>query len=538
MTRTRAYVALALFAVVMLAGGQLLRASLAGGGVARAALFDQVLTHVEDNYVDSLDPADLYAKAATGMVAELHDPNSSLLDERLFKRLTETTAGQYEGLGVQIDVRDGWLSVIAPLAGSPAEVAGLRAGDRIIEIDGRAVSARTADSARAGLRGAPGSKVTLLVERPGVAARIPIVVTRAEIHVNPVRHAMMLTGDAGYVQLAVFADSSAKELRRAVERLRASGARTILLDLRGDPGGLLAQGVGVSDEFLDEGQAVVSLRGRTPASTVTISDQHAQLWPGLLLIVLVDEGSASASEIVAGALQDHDRAVVMGSTTYGKGSAQSIFDLEADQRALRLTTALWFTPSGRSIQRPHPAPGDTAITDTLRERPLSQRKPYRTDAGRTVYGGGGITPDIIVTPQDSADGTLALIRLLGRDLAKFRDATVDVATQARGDGAVRGTVITITPAMRDDLFRRAQAKGVHLSRAQYDSAAAAVNRILGDEIARDALGAEAAWRKKLDDDRVVTQALALAAGAQTEQQLLTRAADQRAARHEDVPAAP
>ena len=294
----------------------------------------------------------------------------------------------------------------------------------------------------------------------------------------------------------------------------------------------------MSDEFLDEGQAVVSLRGRTPASTVTISDEHPQLWPGLLVIVLVDEGSASASEIVAGALQDHDRAVVMGSTTYGKGSAQSIFDLEGDQHALRLTTALWFTPSGRSIERPHPAPGDTADTDTLRERPLSQRKPYRTDAGRTVYGGGGITPDIIVTPQDSADGTLALIRELGRDLPEVprRDRGRRDAGARRRRGAGHGDHGHAGDARGS--LRRAQAKGVHSSRAQYDSAAAAITRMLGDEIARDALGAEAAWRKRLDDDRVVTQALALAAGAQSEKDLLTRAADQRAAKHEDVPAAP
>ncbi len=518
----------------MLMGGQLLRGSLAGTGVAHARLFDQVLAHVEDNFVDSLGAADLYAKAATGMVAELHDPNSSLLDERLLKRLNETTAGQYEGLGVQVDARDGWLSVIAALAGSPAEIAGLRAGDRILEIDGRPVSSRGTDDARAGLRGPPGSKVTLLVERPGVAARIPIVVTRAAIHVNPVRHAMMLTPDAGYVQLAIFADSSAPELRRAIGRLRDQGAHTVLLDLRGDPGGLLVQGVGVSDEFLDKGQEVVSLRGRTASQTETISAERAQLWPDLLLIVLVDGGSASASEIVAGALQDHDRAVVMGSTSYGKGSAQSIFDLDGDEHALRLTTALWFTPSGRSIQRPHRQPDDTAAADTLRERPLSKRTTYKTDAGRTVYGGGGITPDIIVTPQDSADGTLALVRSLGRDLPKFRDATVDVAAAARS-GAVRGAVIVISPAMREDLWRRAQAKGVRLTRAQYDSAAAAVDRMLGDEIARDALGVEEAWRKKLDDDRVVAAALSLAKGARSETELLTRAADQRAAKREDVP---
>ena len=140
-----------------------------------------------------------------------------------------------------------------------------------------------------------------------------------------------------------------------------------------------------------------------------------------------------------------------------------------------------------------------------------------------------------MTPQDSADGTLAFIRVLGRDLPKFRDATVDAATLARSRGAVRGTVVTVTPAMREDLWLRAQARDVHLSRAQYDSAAAVVTRMMGDEIARDALGAEAAWRKRLNDDRVVAAALALAAGATTQRELLTRAADQRAAKHEDVP---
>jgi carboxyl-terminal processing protease len=536
--RARYYLALAVFAVAMFTGGRLLRRALGDHG-SRARLLDQVVSHVQRDYVDSVDIAELYRKAATGLVAELHDPYSVVLDERRLKSLQESTAGEYDGVGVQVDVRDGWLSVIAPLAGSPAEKAGLRAGDRIVEIDGRGVSSRSPDEARGGLRGVPGTKVALLVERPGVAGRIPIEITRAAIHLNAVRHALMLAPGVGYVQLAIFSESSSVQLRRAVARLRNDGARTLLLDLRGDPGGLLEQGVGVSDEFLDPSQTVVSLKSRVESENVTITDHAVQLWPDLLMIVLVDGGTASASEIVAGALQDHDRAVVLGSTTYGKGSAQSVFSLDEEREALRLTTALWYTPSGRSIQRPHLSRDDSAAAaDTLAERPLASRKEYRTDAGRVVYGGGGITPDVIIAPQDSIDGTLALMRLLGRDLARFRDAVVDVAASARHDGAARGGVVTITPAMREALWRRTQQMGLHLSRAQFDSSAAAADRMLADEIARDELGPEAAFARRLNEDRVVQAALALGAGAENEHALLMRASERRAAHQEDVSRAP
>jgi carboxyl-terminal processing protease len=339
----------------------------------------------------------------------------------------------------------------------------------------------------------------------------------------------------GYVQLAIFSESSSVQMKRAVAKLRSEGALTLLLDLRGDPGGLLDQGVGVSDAVRDPKQTVVSLRSRVQSETVTITDHAEQAWPELIMVILVDGGTASASEIVAGALQDHDRALVLGSTTYGKGSAQSVFSLEEEREALRLTTALWYTPSGRSIQRPRRSRDDsTAATDTLAERPLAARKEFRTDAGRVVYGGGGITPDVIIAPQDSIDGMLALYRSLGKDLPRFRDAVVDVAAQARRDGAARGGTVTVTPAMREALWKRTQAMGLHMSRAQFDSSAVAADRMLGDEIARDELGAEAAFARRLNEDRVVQNALVLASGVRNEKELLTRAADRRAAHQEDV----
>ena len=534
--RTR--IAIAVLLAGMFAGAQLLRrAAVTRGGAAGARLFDQVLARVEGNYVDTIAPEELYRKAATGMVAELHDPNTSLLDRRQYRALEETTAGAYEGIGVQVDVGEGWLRVIVPVAGGPAELAGLRAGDRILEIDGRSVSARLATDARTGLRGKPGTKVTLLVERPGADARFTIEVVRAAIHLSAVRHVMMLAPATGYLQLAVFSDSSAPHLRAAIARLRALGARTVLLDLRGDPGGLLQQGVAVSDEFLDAGQPVVSLRGRTPAETRTITDTARQSWPDLVLVVLVDGGSASASEIVAGALQDHDRAAVVGRTTYGKGSAQSIIQLDGDSAALRLTTALWYTPSGRSIQRPRPSAADSAAAeDSAAERPLAHRRAFRTDAGRVVYGGGGITPDLIIAAQDSVDGMLALMRALGRDASRFRDAVVDVAASLR---PVRITTAAgVTPAMRESVWKRAQARHVKLSRAEFDVSAPAVDRMLVDEMAREGDGAEAAYRLRLDGDRVVKAALALADGAPDQRALLARAAERRAAHREDVATAP
>ena len=210
----------------------------------------------------------------------------------------------------------------------------------------------------------------------------------------------MLRDGVGYLDLRAFSDSAAPELRAAIDSLRGAGMKSLLLDLRGDPGGLLDQGVGVSELFLDPGQDIVSMRGRTASVTRDYRDKSPQPWPSLILGVLVDSGSASASEIVAGALQDHDRAVVIGTTTYGKGSAQTVFDVPGG--GLKLTIAKWFTPSGRSINR-SPVDPDSAKTQAAQPR-------FKTDEGRVVAGGGGIRPDIIVSDSAASIGAIALTR--------------------------------------------------------------------------------------------------------------------------------
>jgi len=537
MSRARVIVVILICGVAIGAGGRLLVSSLGGGTtLSRTRLFDQVLGHVERNYVDSIDAGDLYRRAANGMVLELHDPPSMILDARRSREEQSSTSGFRDGIGVQVDASESWLNVIAVLAGSPADKAGLRAGDRILEVDGTPAFS-SAGRERRPISGAPGTQVTLLVERPGSPAHFNLTITRATFHVAPVRHAFLMAPGVGYIQLATFSDSAGTELLHALTALRSQGAQKYVLDLRGDPGGLISEAYLVAEAFLDKGQAIVTLRGRDRDSARTMVADATSPWRDVVLVVLVDGYSASASEIVAGAWQDHDRAALVGSTTYGKGSAQSTFLLGGDAGELLLTTELWYTPSGRSIQRRHTssrASGDGAA-DSASELPLAQRKAYRTDAGRVVFGGGGITPDLIVTPQDSVDGLIGLERALGKEGVHFRDAIVEVAAAARAAGAVHGSTITVTPRDREMVWKRAQGMGIKLSRAAFDSAAAGIDRVIGLEIARVAFSPDDAWKYRLQSDRVAQAALALVSGAPTEHDVLARAASRRAAHQEDAP---
>ena len=546
--RARAIVAVTALALALVLGGWLLQRGLHrdNGSFERAHLFEQVRAHVASDFVDSIPDSDIFRKAAEGMVRELHDPHSGYLSPDRFRSLSESTSGHYAGIGIQIDVRDGWITVVAPLPGTPAERAGIQPGDRIVSIAGKSTERWTADDARGAIRGKTGSSLMLLIERPGVTARIPFTLARGEIRVHSVRHVAMIGPGVGYVNLTIFSDSSANEVREAVTQLRASGMTTLVLDVRANPGGLLEQGIKVADLFLDSGLPIVSVRGRELAQAYT--DHATQLWPDLKLITLIDEHSASAAEIVAGALQDHDRAAILGSTSYGKGSAQSVFRLDDSASALKLTTARWYTPSGRSIQKVLPATaagdgseGDGARTpggmaaDSGTELPLSKRVQFKTDDGRVVYGGGGITPDLFVAPSDSINGTRALWRMIGAGAPRFRDALTESALGAKSAHTIHAPDFAVTDSLRESLWRRVAAKGIKLDRAHFDSAGAAVDRLLGLEIARYALGPEAEFTRRLNDDRVIAAALDLSAGAAVETDLLRRAGARRAAKREDAP---
>lgn len=482
-------------------------------------LFDNVSALVRDQYVDTLTDAQMYRLAVNGMLSELNDPYDAYLTPDRLARLSERTSGSYAGIGLQVDVRDGSLVVVNPVPNGPGERAGILTGDRIAQIDGKVVSGWTAEEVQRLLRGPPGSRVTLTVEHAGSATPVTVTLTRAEIHHSAVKRAALLPARVGYVALSVFSDSTARELATTVDSLVRGGATSLVLDLRDNPGGLLDQGVRVADLFLDRGQRIASTRGRDSTETIRFTDSTAQRWPHLSVAVLINDKTASAAEVVAGALQDHDRAVILGTTSYGKGLVQRVFPLTSG--AVRLTTARWLTPAGRQISREESRDPDN--------QPDSAPRPkYKTDAGRTVLGGGGITPDLAVGDTTAPPENLALLRALGTKVALFHDALTALALEFKARHAVASPDFVVTPAMQDDIYRAMQQRGVDVPRTTFDAAAPLVARLFAYEVDRYAFGADAEFRRKAADDRVLIAAQRILAASHSQADAIKTAdAEQR-----------
>jgi carboxyl-terminal processing protease len=314
----------------------------------------------------------------------------------------------------------------------------------------------------------------------------------------------------------------------------------MILDLRYNPGGLLDQGVKVADLFLDAKQEIVATRGRARGSTKEFYDEARQLWPDLPIVVLVNDGTASAAEIIAGALQDHDRAVVVGAPTFGKGLVQTLFPL-AEGVALKLTTARWFTPSGRTIQRIAKSEEDQAqeaalaANDTVLGQPdkehsdsaLKTRPIFHTDAGRVVRGGGGIVPDLVVRPDTLTDSEKEFAKALGTNLPLYRDALTSYALESKKNHRVPNESFKVTPDMRQQVYERLRSKGVKLTQAEFNGAGSLVDEQLGYEITRYVFGRPAEFRRKAQDDRQMQTALGLLRKAQSPKELMSLAAATR-----------
>jgi len=530
MTRKRMVVVTSVVAVVaFLSGGWFMQQGSRSDETVyqRARLFDDVLSRVSDDYVDTIDERQLYNMAITGMVKELHDPYSVFLTGRDLSGLNEVTSGNYGGLGIQIDVADNAVVVVAPLPDSPAERAGILTGDRIIEVNGQSTAQWNQEQAIRTLRGPENTTVTLRVQRPGVPDTIAFKLVRAQIHARSVRTAMLVNDHVGYVELNPFSDQSADELSHAIDSLKAAGMRSLILDLRGNPGGLLDEGIEVSELFLDPGQEVVATKGRAPGANRDYVDRQTQRYPDLPIVVLVNGGTASASEIVAGALQDHDRALVIGQPTFGKGLVQTLFHLQGDA-ALKITTARWYTPSGRSIQRrAHSEEEQEALTDSAALRPDSAAaagQVYRTDHGRTVRGGGGIVPDVAVRP-DSADRVAArlLSTALGKNVTVFNDALAAFALDARARRAVGSPTFEVTPEMRGAFLAQLARRGVSVDAQTVTAARKIIDDDIGFEVAQFSYGRVGSVRRLFDEDPVLIEATRYASQAKTPSDLLTLA---------------
>jgi carboxyl-terminal processing protease len=334
----------------------------------------------------------------------------------------------------------------------------------------------------------------------------------------------MMDGNVGYLELISFSESSTSELRDAIRRLVSEGARGVILDLRGNPGGLLDQGVAVADLFLDRGKTVVETKGRAANQNQRAVARSADQFPGLPVVVLVGPQSASASEIVAGALQDHDRALVLGRTTYGKGSVQSLYPLE-NNNWLKITTARWYTPAGRSIQKPYGIDahlvedevGEAAAEDST-EKPT-----YRTDSGRTVYGGGGIHPDLVMSPDTLTPDERQFVQAMQRDLTEYFSARLDYAVTFLRENPNLQRGFAVTPAMLDRYFDAIRRGGVTVERDLYDQATRWVTNDLGYEITLAKWGQEAARQRTNADDPQVRAAADLLRRATSPASLFTLA---------------
>jgi carboxyl-terminal processing protease len=522
--------------ISFLSGGWLLQRGVASDGnvYQQARLFDDVLGHVSTYYVDSIGETDLYQKATTGMLEQLKDPYSVLLTGDDYKSLTEQTSGNYAGLGIQIDVRDGWITVVAPLPETPAERAGIQTGDQIIEVDGKSTEGWKNDEAVKALRGDAGSKVVITVRRAGITEPIKYRLTRAQIHMRSVPPGTLFDSGVGYISLNPVSETSAEELRQEIAAMKAKGMKSLIMDLRGNPGGLLDQGVKVADLFLDSRQEIVSTRGRARGSTKEFYDEARQAWPDLPIVELVNDGTASAAEIIAGALQDHDRAVVVGAPTFGKGLVQTLFPL-GEGIALKLTTARWYTPSGRTIQRIAKDEEDqaaqaamAAVADTVPGAPdkessdsaLKERPIFHTDAGRVVRGGGGIVPDLVVRPDTLTAPEREFAKALGNALPQYRDALTSIALEAKKTHGVKSESFKVTPQMRQQVYERLSAHDVKVSPAVFNGAGPLIDEQLGYEVARYVFGRPAEFRRKATNDLQMQTAMGLLRKAQTPKELL------------------
>jgi carboxyl-terminal processing protease len=502
--------------IPVVAGGFLLQEPPAR---ASTLLFDQVFSLVRNQYVDSLPGSAAYEKAARGLVRELNDPYSELLSPKESEDFNRTTGGRYGGTGMLLgQERPGVIVVDRVFPNTPAEEAGVHEGDQVVSVDGTATSSVTFDKVSELLRGVPGTQVSVVYARPGVTEPIKLKFTRREVHIPAVAFTTMLGDHIGYIPLQTFNENAAEEVQAAVESLSKQGARGLVLDMRDNGGGIVEQALATSSLFLKEGQEIVSVRSRNQPTEVARSmGKHLAL--SIPLVVLVDGGSASATEIVAGSLQDHDRALVLGTTSFGKGLVQSVYQLAGGYH-LKMTTGKWYTPSGRSIHRDRKLlPNGEFVEvhpDSLGADSAS-RPAFKSDAGRTVYGGGGIRPDVVV-PDDTltTDERTFLLAIAAKRQA-INTVLQDYALELKPTVA-RG--FTVPPAWTTELMRRISAANVHLDAKLEPTARAFLTRDLEHRVARLAFGDAAAKARNVGEDHQLVKALELLEHSASQSQLL------------------
>ena len=500
---------------VVVLGGACLLGGLFANGVgaegdkssAQVRSFTRILALVEDYSIGKTTSEDLVEDAIQGMLHTL-DPHSNYLNREAFAEMRDEQRGMFYGLGIQINKRgpDQPLTIIAPIDGTPAAKAGLQPGDVIAKIEGQDTIGLTVQDAVRKLKGEKGTKVTITVQRAAENASFDVTLVRDEIPTHSIAHAFLVQPGVGLIRISSFTGTTTDELDEALRKLKDQGMERLILDLRSNPGGLLDQAVGVSSRFIPEGKLVVYTRGRIAGSDQDYTAK-GEARTNAALVVLVDRNSASASEIVSGCVQDHDRGLVVGETTFGKGLVQRVIQLR-DGGALALTTAKYYTPSGRLIQRDYSnlddyfldAELDDDDTPTAAAPDAKDREVRRTDAGRTVYGGGGITPDYVVHSEREP----ALLSRLRRENLLFDYAVRFVA----GHPDLKPGFSVGDEVIRD--FRAfLGSRNFKYEAETFDTARKPIELRIRSQIGRVKWGAEAESRILVEGDAQVQKALTL-----------------------------
>jgi carboxyl-terminal processing protease len=493
--------------------------SVTGLVVVRAAnvrdnmlLFNEVMQRINEEYVDRVDIEKLFLGAIRGMLDTL-DPHSQFLTQKQYNDLMVSTHGSFGGLGIEIDIRNDWLTVIAPIEGTPAYNAGITGGDRVVKIEGKSTRGISMTDAVQKLRGDPGTDVTITIQREGEPELLDYTITRDVVKIKSVPFATMIDGQLGYVRIAAFSDDTSQELAEALRDLESQGMEKLIVDLRRNTGGLLSQAIQVSEQFLKTGQTIVSTKGRRPQQNRDYKAGNRAAGGNYPLVILVDNQSASASEIVAGAVQDLDRGLVVGLTTFGKGTVQSVMRLPGDN-ALKLTTAMYYTPSGRCINKYEEASEDKAyiISD---EAAADSGRTYYTAAGREVYGGGGIRPDVEIEPDEMP----RMASRLAREGLVFEYAVSYVA----GHHDLSEDFGKDLALMQGFLQFLAE-KQFEYTDQEFEEAKDFIDIMLRSEIARKVWGDQAAYTIRLEGDTQLLKTIELVRQATTLSDLFAYAA--------------
>ena len=499
-------IVLFLFAIAM----RLDLLALGSNNLVQIQRFMEVVRVINELYFEEVDSKELVDSAINGMLEKL-DPHTVYLAKEQVQEVRERFEGEFEGIGIEFMVLDKIPTVVSPIAGSPSEQLGLRPGDQIVKIEGASTYGFTEDQVRQKLLGKKGTKVEVQIKRPTLGEPFDLTIIRDKIPIYSISSAFMIEPKTGYIRVGRFAKTTNDEFEKALEELDSQEMRRLILDLRGNSGGYLDQAVEMVDKFLESGKRIVYTRGRISSSNEDYYSTSESAYSKLPLIVLINHGSASASEIVAGAIQDWDRGLIVGETSFGKGLVQNQISLK-EGAAIRVTIARYYSPSGRLIQRSY----ENGFLDYVRDGyddldPNSQidstsTKPvFTTSSGRKVFGGGGITPDIKIKSEQLTVSTIKLIQ--SQTLFQFSSEYATNHPNLGRDFQIFKKEFDVGQSAVNNLFEKVRQAKIDIDEAELKQDIDFIKRRMKSQIARHLWSSKEFYQMEVLQDEQVNHAL-------------------------------